>query len=120
MLVGAVCCPAAADQMKVGDLHKLCTSSDQLDKAACSFYILGVFEGASVGAGTVREKSGTFREATDKPFCVPEGLTSSAMELVIKMKMGEDLAVFAQDRDLPAVSFVVAVIADKFPCSKAK
>jgi hypothetical protein len=43
-----------------------------------------------------------------------------AMELVVKIKMGEDLAVFPQDRDLPAVSFVVAVIADKFPCSKAK
>jgi len=120
MLVSIVCLPAAGEQMKVGDLYKLCTSSGQLDKTACSFYILGVFEGAGVGAGTTRDKSGGFREARDKPFCVPEGLSSTSMELVVKMKMGEDLVVYPQDRELPAVSFVVAVIAHKFPCEKAK
>jgi|SRR5580704_5188530 hypothetical protein len=85
MLVGAVCCPATAEQIKVGDLYKRCTSSDQLDKTACSFYILGLFEGASVGAGTVREKSG-FGEARDKPFCVPEGLTSLQWNSSSKLK----------------------------------
>ena len=85
MLVGAVCCPATAEQIKVGDLYKRCTSSDQLDKTACSFYILGLFEGASVGAGTVREKS-WFGEARDKPFCVPEGLTSLQWNSSSKLK----------------------------------
>ena len=120
LLARIFCYPAQAAQMKVGDLYRLCTSSDQIDQSACRFYVLGVFEGASLGGGAVRDKSGTFREAKDKPFCVPEGLSNAAMELIVKMKMGEDLAVFPQDRELPAVSFVTAVIAHQYPCEKAK
>ena len=115
----SISCPAA-EQMKVGDLYRMCPSSNQIDKTACSFYVLGVFEGAGLGAGTVRDKSGTFRELKDKPFCVPEGLSSAAMELFVKMKMGEDLAVYPQDREMPAVSFVTGVIFHEFPCQKAK
>lgn len=106
--------------MKLGDLHSLCTSSNEGDKSACTFYILGVFEGAQMGAGTVRDKSGSFQEAKDKSFCVPEDLTSAAMELAVKMRMGADLTVYPKDRDMPAVSFVTAVIAQLFPCQKAK
>lgn len=120
MLGTFLCYPAAAAQMSVGDLYKFCTSSNEGDKSACRFYILGVFEGAQLIGETVQDKSGSLQEAKEKRFCVPEGLTSSAMELTIKMKMGEDLAVFPKDRDMPAVSFVRAVIADQFPCQKTK
>ena len=120
ILVTMISCPAAAEQMKVGDLYKMCTSSNQIDKTACRFYLLGVFEGASLGTGSVTDKSGTFRELKDKPVCVPEDLSSAAMELVIKMKMGQDLAVYPQDREMPAVSFVFGVIVHEFPCQKPK
>ena len=110
------CDPAAAAQMKLGDLYNLCTSPNESNKSACTFYILGVFEGAQIGGGTVQDKSGYFQEAKDKRFCVPEGLTSAAMELTVKMKMGADLAVYPEDRDMPAVSFVAAIIAKQFPC----
>ncbi len=114
------CAPAMAAQMKVGDLFKLCTSSSEGDKSACTFYILGVFEGVSIADGTERDKSGRFQEAQEKRFCVPEGLSSTAMALTVKMTMGAALAVYPEDRDLPAVSFVAAVIAKKFPCQKRK
>jgi Rap1a immunity proteins len=120
MLGTFLCYPAAAAQMKLADLYKLCTSSNGGDRSACRFYILGVFEGAQLVGGTVRDKSGSFQEAKDKRFCVPEGLTSAAMELTVKMKMGEDLAVFPEDRDMPAVSFVTALISKQFPCPKTK
>ncbi len=120
MLGTFFCDPAAAAQMNVGDLYKFCTSSNERDKSACTFYILGVFEGAQIGGGTVRDKSGKFQEAKDKRFCVPEGLTSAAMELTVKMKMGADLALYPEDRDMPAVSFVTAVIAQQFPCQNTK
>jgi hypothetical protein len=107
--------------MNVEDLYKLCTSSNPSDKTACTFYILGVFEGAGLIAGTAKDNgTGMFREVKEKPFCVPVGLSSTAMELVIKRKVGEDLAVFPQDRNMPAVSPVVAVIAQEFPCQKPK
>lgn len=120
MLGTFLCYPAAAAQTTLGDLYKLCTSSNEGDKSACRFYILGVFEGAQLIGETVQDKSGGFQAAKDKRFCVPEGLTSAAMELVVKMKMGEDLAVYPQDRDMPAVSFVTAVISKQYPCQKTK
>jgi len=120
MLGTFLCYPAAATQMTHGDLYKLCTSSNEGDKSACRFYILGVFEGAQLVSGTVQDKSGSFQEAKDKRFCVPEGLTSAAMALIVKMKMGEDLAVFPEDCDMPAVSFLTAVIVKQFPCQKTK
>ena len=115
-----LCYPAAASQMTLGDLHKLCTSSNEGDKNACRLYILGVFEGTQMVDETVQDKSGSFQEAKDKRFCVPEGLTSAAMELTVKMKMGEDLAVYPEDRNMPAASFVTAVIFKQFPCQKTK
>lgn len=113
--------PAAAEQMTLGDLYKFCTSDNEGDKVACRFYILGVFEGASI-AGSVggQDKSGNFQEAKDKRFCVPEDLASSAMELIVKMKMGEDLAVYPKDREMPAVSFLTSLITLQFPCQKTK
>lgn len=106
--------------MTVGDLYKFCTSSNEADKNSCTFYILGVFEGVQIGGATAQDKTGKFQEAKTKRFCVPEGLTSSAMELTIKMKMGADIAVYPQDRDMPAVSFITAVIAREFSCQKTK
>ena len=120
MLGTFLCEPAAAAQMTLGDLYKFCASSTEADKSACTFYILGVFEGAQMGGGTVQDKSGNFQEAKDKRFCVPEGLTGAAMELTVKMKMGADLAVFPKDRDMPAVSFIAALIAQQFPCQRTK
>jgi hypothetical protein len=120
MLGTFFCDSATAAQMNLADLYKLCTSANESDKTACTFYILGVFGGAWIGGGTVQDKSGNFQEAKDKRFCVPEGLTSAAMELTIKMKMGADLAVYPEDRDIPAVSFVAGVIARQFSCQKTK
>jgi Rap1a immunity proteins len=107
-------------QMNLGDLYQLCTSPDRSNKSACTFYILGVFEGAQIGSGTVRDKSGVFQEGRNKSLCVPEGLTSAAMELTVKTKMGADLAVYPEDRSMPAVSFLVALMASEFPCQIAK
>jgi hypothetical protein len=115
-----LCYPAGAEEIRLKDLYNLCTSSSEADKSACRFYIWGVFEGAQLVGNSVQDKSGNLQEAKEKRFCVPDGLTSSAMELTVKLKMGEDLAVFPQDRDMPAVSFVSSVMATQFPCEKAK
>jgi hypothetical protein len=114
----AFSCAAVAGQMTAGDLLKMCTSSNEGDKTACTFYILGVTEGADLAANVVKDSSGVFRELKDEPICVPKNLSSKALELVVRMSMGEDLAVFPQDRDEPAVSFVSTVIRTKFPCRK--
>jgi hypothetical protein len=108
----------AEQQMTLGDLYKLCTSSDGSDKVACRFYILGVFEGSQLTGESVQDKSGNLQELKDKRYCVPEGLSSGGMELAVKMRMGPDLAVFPEDRSLPAVSFVTGVMMKDFSCQK--
>ena len=98
---------ASADQMIVADLYGFCTSKDNLVHNACSFYILGVFEGAQVAAGVVGDNT---------HFCVPEKLSSSAMEMIVRKDMGADLALFPDDKKIPAISFVTSVIVKEFPC----
>jgi hypothetical protein len=53
-----------------------------------------VFEGVQIGGATAQDKTGNFQEAKDKRFCVPPGLTSSAMELTVKMKMAQTFPCF--------------------------
>ena len=93
---------ARADgQLTVADLNEFCISKDFAVHNACKFYILGIFEGTQIAAGML---------------CVPEDLPASAMETAIRLKMGQDLAMFPADAKMPAASFVGAVIAKQFPC----
>jgi len=101
-----------------GRLTEIVYVLQRIRQDGVQLYILGVTEGASIGSSTGRDKDGINRELKDKPMYVPEGLTSVAMEFVVRKSMGEDLALFPADNDLPAVSFVVAVLSKQFPCGK--
>jgi hypothetical protein len=98
-----------AAQMTLSDLRDICAGTDEVGMAACKFYILGVTEGAGIGAGMANDKA---------HFCIPEGVPSQKMVLIIKKAMTQDLAVFPQDKEMPAVSFVAASMQQAFPCSK--
>jgi hypothetical protein len=50
--------------------------------------------------------------------CVPDDLPSSAIELAVKIKLGEDLMVYPDDRELDASGVVGAVLVSTFPCRK--
>ena len=73
-----------------------------------------------MATSATRDNSGAFHEAKEKAFCLPEGISQSAMELGVRMKIGEDLAIFPEDRNLPAVSFIMATLTKQFPCGKGK
>ena len=45
-------------------------------------------------------------------------LPASAIELAVKMKLGEDLMVYPDDRKLDASGVVGAVLVSTFPCRK--
>ena len=94
-------------QMKLSDLRDICAGTDELHATACKFYILGVTEGLALGAGVAKDKN---------HFCIPEGVSSQKMLLIVKNTMTADLAAFPQDKDMPAVSFVAASMQQAFPC----
>ena len=105
---------AQAQAMTAGDLQALCVESDLGSKMACRFYILGMSQGIGLGMSMA---DGNTRGG--RP-CVPEGVSSSALELAVKMKMGQDLLVFPDDRKLDASGFIGAILVNTFPCQQKK
>ena len=104
---------ASADEaMTAGDLQEICIGSSAESKAACRFYLLGITQGISMGMGIADGKMEGGRP------CIPENLSASAIELVVKIKMGQDLMVFPDDRKLDASGFVGAILVSTFPCRK--
>ena len=103
---------ATADEkaMTAGDLQEICIGSSAESKAACRFYLLGITQGISMGMSIADGMTQGRRP------CVPDNLSSSAIELAVKMKMGEDLMVFPDDRKLDASGVVSAVLVSTFPC----
>jgi hypothetical protein len=99
--------------MTAADLQKICVGSDAVSKAGCRFYILGITQGIEAGMSIADGKTQGGRP------CIPDDASGAALELVVKMKLGEDLMVFPADRDLDASGFVAGVMIATFSCSKA-
>jgi hypothetical protein len=103
--------PAPAEAMTAGDLQEICIGSEAESKAACRFYLLGITQGVSMGMSIADGKTKGGRP------CVPE-LSATEIELVVKMKMGQDLMVFPDDRKMDASGMVSAILTSTFPCRK--
>jgi hypothetical protein len=106
--------PSAAgnESMTAGDLEQICIGSSAESKAACRFYLLGITQGISMGMGIADGKMQGGRP------CVPDNLPASGIELAVKMKLGQDLMVFPDDRKLDASGVVGAILISTFPCRK--
>ena len=104
---------AVSDAMTAGDLQQICLGSSVESNAACRYYILGVAQGIDLGMLIAGGKTKGGRP------CVPENISSSALEIAVKARMGEDLAVFPDDRRAYASGIVGAAIVVTFPCRKA-
>ena len=98
--------------MTAGDLQQICIDSSAESKAACRFYLLGITQGISMGMGIADGKTQGGRP------CVPDDLSASAIELTIKMKLGQELMVYPDDRKLDASGVVGAILVLDFPCRK--
>jgi hypothetical protein len=105
---------ANAKEMTAGDLQQVCSSKNPDVDAPCRFYIMGIVQGITIGLGLADGKV-----AAGRP-CIPDDLQDSKLETLVKAKLGADLMVNPEDKDLPAASFVGAVIGTTFRCSKAQ
>jgi len=101
------------EAMTAGDLQQICIGSDARSKSACQFYILGVTQGISLGMSVADGKTDGGRP------CVPPALNGSALELAVKMKLGQDLMVYPDDRKLDASGLIGAILVSTFPCRKS-
>lgn len=107
---------AAEDKaMTAGDLQQICIDSTAASKTACRFYLLGITQGISLGMEIADGKT----QGGRRP-CVPEDLSASAIELAVKIKLGQDLMVYPDDRNLEASGVVGAILVSTFPCRSSK
>jgi hypothetical protein len=100
--------------MTGGDLQDICTSPSAENKAACRFYILGITQGITMGMSIADGKTKGGRP------CIPDSIAGSALELAVKMKLGQDLMVFPEDKKLDASGLIGAILVNTFPCRKAR
>jgi len=100
--------------MTGGDLQDICTSSSADGKSACRFYILGITQGLSMGMNIADGKTKGGRP------CIPDDTSSQTLELTVKMKLGQILMVFPEDKTLDASGVIGAILVNTFPCRKAR
>ena len=104
--------PVSADAtglMTLGDLQQICTAADEPNQNACQFFIFGVALGADTAAAQLGDHT---------HYCLPDNTSEAAITFMVKKAIGEDLMFFPKDRELPAVSFVMAAVMKSFPCGK--
>ena len=110
MLVCAQSHSASAREMTAGDLQQICSSQDSEADISCRLYILGIAEGITIGMSMADGKV-----VTGRP-CIPDTISDSKLETLVKAQLGADLMVNPGDRSLPASSFIGAVIGTSFAC----
>lgn len=52
--------------------------------------------------------------------CIPEDISGSALELAVKMKLGQVLMVYPDDKKLDASGLIGAILVQTFPCRKVR
>ena len=110
-LVANMALPSFAEQLTVSNFEEICSRSDSGSKQACQYYILGVTEGVTEAANLVG----------DKPhFCIPEDVSLTNVEALIKKAIDDDLKIHPADRDLAAIDFVLEAAHKAYPCRGAK
>lgn len=100
----------AASAMSAGDLQDICSRADKEGKAACKFYIFGVSQGIDIGTLIANGKTNATR------VCLPEGTSASSIELAVKIKLGQDLMVYPEDKKLDASGVLGAIFSKTYPC----
>lgn len=105
---------AAQSTITAGDLAGICSASDAESKAVCHAYILGVTEGVQLGMSIADGKTDGGRP------CIPQDLSDSALDLVVKMKLGADLMVYPSDRRLDASGVIGGILVSTFPCHRPR
>ena len=98
--------------MTAEDLREICIGASAEAKASCRFYLLGITQGVSMGMAIADGKTQGGRP------CIPDNISAAAIELTVKMKLGQDLMVYPDDQKLDAAGLVAAILVSTFPCRK--
>jgi hypothetical protein len=86
-------------------LNKYCNSQSDYEKGMCLGYIVGVVDSFKTTSTVKGEK---------KIFCIPQGVTSGQLVLVLKKSMQEH----PETLHLPASAHTLSALTAAFPCSQ--
>ena len=111
--------PAVADVLSAGDLYSFCNANDEMNKAACQFYVLGSVQGISLGSGSVIDSSGRLVTNDKRHFCIPDDTPQSELVAVFQRTMQSLAKTYPEDLKLSAISVLAIAMARAFPCPKS-
>ncbi len=86
-------------------LNKYCNSESNYEKGMCLGYIVGVVDSFNTTYALKGEK---------RVFCIPPGVTSGQLVLVLKKSMQEH----PETLHLPASAHTLSALTTAFPCGK--
>lgn len=114
-----VSCPPANAELTAGQLYEYCTSSDEMVKLGCGYFILGAVQGISLGDGMILRPDGKqFVERSRSHFCLPNEWSGPALVSVYIKWSKLDFMKYPEDTKLPAITWVGAVMHRVYPCKK--
>ena len=110
LMACALAVPAAsAVELSAGELRTYCASPDSELRRRCSFYILGVSEGLSLGVGLAKDST---------IVCMPPNM-SEAQLVATFQRTADALAIaYPSDMQASAASIVSAALRHEYPCGK--
>jgi hypothetical protein len=107
LVVCAVSSSAAGADATVGLVNEFCHSTDDMTKAVCRFYIMGVVSGVKLSQAL---------SGSRKAFCIPDYISEDDIVPRFITAADLDLLAFPQDKDESATAMVLVIIAKAFPC----
>ncbi|MGA7326833.1 MAG: Rap1a/Tai family immunity protein [Rhodomicrobium sp.] len=119
-LLFLVSCPPASAEVTAGQLYEFCTSTDEMVKLGCGYFILGAVGGIRLGDSASLGPDGKLVERSPTHFCMPDGVSGPKMVSVFLKLSKLDFMKFPEDTKLSAIVFVDALMHIAYPCSKKK
>jgi len=109
--------PMLAESLSAERLRQLSISKAEAEKAACQFFIYGVFDGLLFGDSTMR---GADRKMADRPkahFCPPDSVTVDQMVTAFENPAAILLQKYPEDMKEGALGILDAAFDTRIPAS---
>ncbi|MCE5232946.1 MAG: Rap1a/Tai family immunity protein [Mizugakiibacter sp.] len=100
--------PASAKEMTIGGLQKICSSQDSNAKMACRLYIVGIYEGITIGMNMA--------DHNYRHLCAPNDKRDAALEKIVMTDLNGNVKASPELRGKPAAEFVGMVMSMMFSC----
>ncbi len=117
-LLFLVSCPPVSAELTAGQLYEFCTSTDEMVRLGCGYFIRGAVGGISLGDSATLGPDGKLVGRSPTHFCMPDDVSGPTMVSVFIKRSKLDFIKFPEDTKLEAIGFLDAIMHITYPCNK--